>query len=159
MQLEQPATAVDWNGVVPVALDWRVVSLVLVLSTLAASLNVPNGGIPFALTAFVLLTGGGVVGHVLGERRLRRITAELARRWDESGARIEDVTRSGSLTGTAWTVHTAAGPVTITGFALAPISKVALEWQGTGDVHSARDVENRLETLATEWRREFFELS
>ena len=159
MQLEQPSTAVDWNGAVPVALDWRVVGLVLGLSALAASLNVPNAGIPFALAAFGLLAGGGVVGHVLGERRLRRITTELVERWGAEGTQIEDVTRSGGVTGTAWTVHTADGPVTVKGFALAPLSKVSVEWQGTSDVHGARDVENRLDGLAAEWHREFFELN
>lgn len=159
MQREQQSIDADWSQAVPTALDWRVVGLVLVLSALAASLNVPFGGVPVAVAAFGVLAVGGFVGHVVGERRVRRVTAGLVERWADSGAGIEGVSRSADVAGTAWTVHTSNGPVTVRGLALAPISKVSIEWQGTGDALDASEAEERLDRLADEWVAELVEFS
>lgn len=152
------ATRPRWDGTVPRAIDPRVVALVIVLAGLAASVNVPYGGLPLAGVAFLVLTGGGLVAHVLGQRRIRRITAGLAERWDENGGDVRAVERASGWSRTTWVVHTAAGPVTITGLALAPLSKVSIEWQGTGDVLQASTAEDRLDALATEWYREVVEI-
>ncbi|WP_290817133.1 hypothetical protein [Halovivax sp.] len=157
MQVERTTAAASWDGTVPSAFDWRVVGLVVVLAALAASFNLPHGGPAFAAGAFVLLTAGGLAAHALGERRLRRITTGLAERWDADGARIESVSGSAGLTGTEWTIRTASGPVVVRGLALAPLSKLSIEWQGTGDVLEASDAEARLDALAEEWYREVVE--
>lgn len=154
----QPAKT-DREQAVPIALDWRVVVLVLVLSALAASLNVPFGGIPVAGAAFAILACGGLVGHVVGERRIRRITAGLVERWADAGARIEGVSRSNDVSGTAWTVHTSNGPVIVRGLALAPISKVTIEWRGMGDAVDASEAADQLDRLADEWFQELVEFS
>ena len=120
MQLEQssrPAEA-DWSGTVPSAFDGRILGLVVVVAALAASVNVPYGGVPLAVVAFAVLAAVGVVGHVLGERQLRRITDGLVERWVAAGGRVEDVTRSSSGMRTEWTVHTPDGNVTVGGVAV-----------------------------------------
>lgn len=151
-------TASRWDGTVPRAVDPRVVALVIGLAGLAASVNLPYGGLPLAVVAFVLLASGGVAAHVLGQRRLRRITAGLARRWDENGGDVTGIERPSGWKRTTWVVHTTAGPVTITGLALAPLSKLSIEWEGTGDVLQASAAEDRLDSLATEWYREVVEI-
>ncbi len=78
---EQAATQTAWHGTVPSALDVRVLGLVGVIAALAASLNIPFGGLAMAAGAFVVIAGGGVAVHVLGERKLRRITDGLVERW------------------------------------------------------------------------------
>lgn len=151
-------TASRWDGAVPRAIDPRVLALVIVLAGLAASVNLPYGGLPLAIVAFLVLASAGVVAHVLGQRRLRRITAGLAQRWDENGGDVTGIERPSGWTRTTWIVHTAGGPVTITGLALAPLSKVSIEWDGTGDVLQASAAEDRLDSLATEWYREVVEI-
>ena len=154
VELEQPTPTTAWNGTVPSTVDWRIVALVIGLAALAASLNLSYGGVAIALVAFGALAGGGVFAHLLGVRRLRRITDGLVDRWTADGLRVEDVTGSTGLTGTAWTVHTEAGPITVTGLALAPLSKLSIEWQGTGDIVTATEATERLDELADEWRHE-----
>lgn len=155
MHVEQSTRATAWDGTVPSAIDWRVVALVVALSGVAASLNLPYGGPTFAAVAFVLLAGVGTVAHVLGERRLRRITTALVDRWSADGARIEGVSRTSGAE-TVWTVHTANGPVTVRGLALAPVSRLAIERDGIGDTVEASAAEARLDALADEWYREVF---
>ncbi|ELY83376.1 hypothetical protein C487_00760, partial [Natrinema pallidum DSM 3751] len=50
MQLEQPSRGASgvWNGTVPNAIDARVLGVVVVTAGLAASINVPYGGLPMA---------------------------------------------------------------------------------------------------------------
>lgn len=158
MSADQSTGRSRWDGSVPRSIDPRLLALVVVLSGLAASVNVPYGGLPLAVVAFVLLAGGGIAAHVHGQRRLRRITTGLAERWDDHGGDVEAVERASNWTRTTWVVHTAAGPVTISGLALAPLSKVAIEWQGTGDVLQASAAEDRLDSLATEWYQEIVEI-
>ncbi|WP_254862168.1 hypothetical protein [Halovivax gelatinilyticus] len=147
-----------WDGGVPTAIDPRIVALVVVLAGLAASLNVPYGGIEFAAVAFCALTIVGICAHVLGQRRLQRITAGLADHWDEHGASVEAVSHADGWGRTSWVVSTSAGSITVTGLALAPLSKVSIEWQGTGDVLQASEAEDRLESLAAEWYQEVVEI-
>ncbi|WP_049926911.1 hypothetical protein [Halopiger goleimassiliensis] len=160
MQLEQgPRSAeADWSGTVPNAFDGRVLGFVVVIAGLAASLNVPYGGIPFAAVAFVVLAVLGVVAHVLGERQLRRITDGLVERWVEAGGHVEDVTRSDSGMRTEWTVHTPDGDVTIGGIALVPISRVSIEWQGVTDSMDASEADENIDALAASLYEELFEI-
>ncbi|MDJ1432300.1 hypothetical protein [Halostagnicola sp. A-GB9-2] len=162
MQLEQSATETgtdtDWTDTIPSAFDARVLGLVVTLAGLAASVNVPYGGLPMAGVAFATLTVIGVVGHVLGERKLRRITDGLAERWSQKGVAIERVTRSSSGMRTQWTLHTPDGDVTVGGLALAPMSRLSIEWDGISDSMSAGEAESDLETLANGLYREIFEL-
>ncbi|WP_255168595.1 hypothetical protein [Natrononativus amylolyticus] len=158
MQLEQPAERSahsNWNGTVPGGVDAKVVATVVVAAGLAASLNLPYGGPLAAAAAFALLTSGGVVVHLLGERRLRRVTDGLVEQWVDAGGRVEDVTRTSGLR-TEWTVHTAAGDVTVGGFAMAPISRLSITRDGIGEAMAAADAERHLEQLASEWYRELF---
>lgn len=143
-----------WDGTVPRPVDLRLLGVVGGLAALAASVNVPFGGLPFAVIAFGVLATGGVLAHIRGRHRLHRITSGLAERWDEDGTGVEAVELAAGRTRTTWVVRTAAGPVTISGLALAPVSKVAIEWRGTTDVLPATDAEDRLDTLATSWFRE-----
>ncbi|MWV39896.1 hypothetical protein [Natrialba sp. INN-245] len=158
MQLEQPAREMGWNGTVPNAFDSRILGFVGVTAALAASLNVPYGGVAFAVAAFGVLAAIGVVVHVLGERKLRRITDGLVERWASSGAEIEDVTRSSEGMRTEWTVRTPNGTVTIGGVALVPIARLSVEWQGVGDSMDASEAEADLDQLAASLYEEIFEI-
>lgn len=157
MQLEQQASTVGWDGSVPAAFDGRLVVLIVAISALAASMNIPYGGVVAAVAAFGVLAGGGIVGHVVGERRLRRLADELTERWARRGGRIDDVTRSSRGLRTEWIVHTERGPIKIGGLALAPVSKLTVDWEGTGDTVDATDAEQRLDRLADEWYAEVFD--
>ncbi|QLG49447.1 hypothetical protein [Natrinema halophilum] len=159
MQLEQPSqgTARTWSGTVPSAVDPRVLGLIVVTAGLAASINVPYGGWPAAAAAFALLSGGGIALHVLGERKLRRITDGLVERWDTAGGRIEDVTRSSNGMQTEWRVHTPDGEIVIGGIALIPIARLTIEWRGIGDTMAASEAESNLDQLAAGLYREIFE--
>ncbi|ADB61877.1 hypothetical protein Htur_3009 [Haloterrigena turkmenica DSM 5511] len=164
MQLEQP-TQVEgstresgWSGTVPSAIDARILGLVVVVGGLAASVNIPYGGVPMALAAFAVLVGGGVVAHVLGERQLRRITDGLVERWVDDGAYIEDVTRSSDGMRTEWEIHTPDGEIRIGGLALVPISRFSVEWQGVGDTMDASEAEENLDALARGLYAEFFDI-
>lgn len=158
MQLEQPAQDAAWSGTVPSALDVRVLGLVVVTAALAASLNVPYGGLPMAAVAFVLLAGGGAAVHLLGERKLRRITDGLVERWVDAGGQITDVTRSSDGMRSEWTVHTPDGEITIGGIALIPFSRLSVEWQGVGDTMDASEAEANLDRLADGLFQEIFEI-
>ncbi|MFC4543107.1 hypothetical protein ACFO5R_14350 [Halosolutus amylolyticus] len=158
MQLEQPSQETTWSGTVPTAVDARVLGLVVVTAALAASLNVPYGGLLLAGVAFVVLAIGGGVVHLLGERRLRRITDGLVDRWLDAGAQITDVTRSSSGMRTEWTVYTPEGEITIGGVALVPVSRLAVEWQGVGDAMDAGEAEADLDRLAESLYAEIFEI-
>ena len=162
MQLDQQSperdrtTVTDSSRIAPTAFDVRVVALVAVLAAIAASVNVPYGGLEFAVVAFVLLGVGGIGAHVVGERRLRRLTDDLVARWIDAGGQVEDVTRSTNGRRTEWTVHTPEGPITVGGLAFAPISKVSLEHHGVGDTVSVADATRDLDRLAAEWYQEVF---
>ncbi|MFC3956954.1 hypothetical protein [Halovivax cerinus] len=143
----------EWDGSVPRSVDVRVLGLAIGLSAVAASVNVPFGGGALAIVAFGILSGGAILAHLHGQCRLRRITAGLATRWDDGG-RVATVEHASGWTRTTWVVHTAAGPVTISGLALTPFSKVSIEWDGTSDVLGATTAEQRLDALATEWFQE-----
>ncbi|WP_247002374.1 hypothetical protein [Halosolutus gelatinilyticus] len=156
MQLEQRSRESLWDGTVPSAIDARVLGLVVVIAALAASVNVPYGGVIVAVAAFALLTAGGVVGHLLGERKLRRITDGLVDRWLGAGAQITDVTRSSEGMRTEWTVHTPEGEITIGGVALVPIARLSVEWQGVGDAMDASDADDDLDRLAESLFEEIF---
>ncbi|WP_265108475.1 hypothetical protein [Halosolutus halophilus] len=158
MQLEQPTQDATWSGTVPNAFDGRVLGLVVVIAALAASLNVPYGGLLMAGVAFALLAIGGGVVHLLGERKLRRITDGLVERWLDAGAQITDVTRSSKGMRTEWTVHTPDGEITIGGVALVPISRLAVEWQGVGDGMDASEAEANLDRVAESLFEEIFEI-
>lgn len=172
MQLEQPTQESErptqeseqriresgWSGTVPSAVDLRILGLVVVTAGLAASLNLPYGGLPMAVAAFVLLVGGGVVVHLLGERKLRRITDGLVERWVAAGGQIEDVTRSSDGMQTEWTVHTHDGEIVIGGVALVPITRLSVEWQGVGDTMDASEAEDNLDALADGLYAEIFEI-
>lgn len=158
MQLEQPTQEATWSGTVPTAFDGRVLGVIVATAALAASLNVPYGGLAMAAGAFALLAVGGVAVHVLGERKLRRITDGLVDRWLDQGARITDVTRSKSGMRTEWTVHTPDGEITIGGVALVPFSRLAVEWQGIGDAMDASDAADDLDLLAERLYEEIFEI-
>ena len=162
MQLEQPTQQstpdADWTGTVPSAVDARIIGLVVVVGGLAASVNLPYGGVPMALAAFAILAGGGVAAHVLGERKLRRITDGLVERWVDAGAHIEDVTRSSDGMRTEWRVQTPDGDVVIGGLALIPICRLSVEWQGMGDSMDAGEAEENLDALAQGLYAEFFEM-
>lgn len=158
MQLERPTTQTPaWDGTVPSALDYRVLALVVGLAGLAASLNVPYGGLPFALAAFAALVCGGVGCHLLGERRLRGLTDDLLAEWTDRGGHIESVTRSARGFRTEWTVHTAAGDLTIGGLPFAPISRLSVTRDGIGEAVAVTDAHDELEYLADQWYREFLE--
>lgn len=159
MQLDHESpdrTAGAESRTVPTAFDVRVVALVVGLAALAASVNVPYGGLEVALVAFVVLVAGGIGAHVVGERRLRRFTDEFVDRWVDAGGDVEDVTRSTDGRRTAWTVHTPDGQITVGGLALAPISRVSLEHRGIGDTLSVADATGDVDRLAEEWYREVF---
>ncbi|SDR03409.1 hypothetical protein [Natronobacterium texcoconense] len=160
MQLEQSAgeTASNWGGTVPTAFDLRVVGLIVVVATLAASVNVPYGGLPVAAVAFLVLLGTGFAVHLLGERKLRRITDELVSRWDEAGGTIEDVTCTTAGSRTEWIVHTPDGDVTVGGVPVAPITQLSVEWQGVGDTMDASEAEENLDRLAETLYEEIFEI-
>lgn len=158
MQLEQPSQESRWRGTVPSARDSRVLGLVVVTAALAASLNVPYGGLPVGLVAFAILAGGGVAVHLLGERKLRRITDGLVERWIDAGGEISDVTRSSEGMRTEWVVHTPDGTVRIGGVALVPISRLSVEWQGVGDTMDASEAEAELDRLADSLFEEIFEI-
>ena len=160
MQLEQRSrtTEADWSGTIPNAFDGRIVAVVVVLAGLAASLNVPYGGLPLGVAAFVLLLAGGVIGHVLGERQLRRLTDGLVAHWSAAGGTVDGVTRSANGMRTEWTVHTSAGDVTVGGIALVPIARLSVEYQGVGDSVDASDAEANLDTIADELYEEIFEI-
>ena len=158
MQLEQPSQgAATWSGTVPSAVDGRVLGLVVVTAGLAASINLSYGGLPMAIAAFALLSTGGVACHLLGERKLRRITDGLVERWSEAGGEIEAVTRSSSGMQTEWRVHTPDGEVVIGGIALIPIARLSVEWRGIGDTMAASEAESNLDRLADGLYREIFE--
>ncbi|MFP8957086.1 hypothetical protein ACLI4Y_10180 [Natrialbaceae archaeon A-CW3] len=156
MSLEQSTRQSAWNGTVPNAFDLRVIALVIVAAGLAASVNVPYGGLEVAVVAFGLLVAAGTVGHLLGQRRVRRVTATLVDHWAGDGGQIEDVTRSSSWLRTEWLVHTPDGPISVGGLALLPISRISITWRGTGDSLSISEAEADLETLADDWYREVF---
>ncbi|MFD1563304.1 hypothetical protein ACFR99_07070 [Haloarchaeobius amylolyticus] len=160
MQLEQSSreTTAAWSGTVPSAIDVRVLGLIVVTAGLAASINVPYGGLPMAAVAFALLAGGGIALHVLGERKLRRLTDDLVERWVAAGGEIDDVTRSSTGTGTAWRVHTPDGDIVISGVALVPITRLSVEWQGIGDTMDASEAEENIDRLAESLYREIFEI-
>ncbi|RQG90048.1 hypothetical protein EA462_08590 [Natrarchaeobius halalkaliphilus] len=158
MQLEQQTGETDWNGTVPNAFDLRILGFVGVIAALAASLNVPYGGIAFALVAFGILAGGGLVVHALGQRKLRRITDGLVERWVEAGGEIESVTRSSGGMRTEWTIRTTAGTVTIGGVAVVPIARLSVEWHGVSDSMDAADAEANLDRLADSLFEEIFEI-
>lgn len=155
-QLEQRTAESEWTGTVPTAFDARVLGLVVVTAGLAASLNVPYGGISTAAAAFAVLLVVGLAGHALGQRRLRRVTDELVEYWSRRGGTIEGVTRSAGRMRTEWTLHTPDGPVTVGGLALAPISRLSVSWQGVGDSTSVAEAEADLEALADGLYREIF---
>ncbi len=160
MQLEQPSrdASPTWNGTVPNAVDARVLGLVVVTAGLAASINVPYGGLPTAAAAFTLLTGVGLGCHLLGERKLRRITDDLVERWVAAGGEIEDVSRSSNGTRTEWRVHTPDGEIVIGGVALVPIARLSVEWRGIGDTMAASEAEENIDRLAETLYREIFEI-
>ncbi|WP_436345077.1 hypothetical protein [Natronorubrum sp. FCH18a] len=164
MQLEQPTQAqaqaqeAGWSGTIPSAVDARVLGLVVVVGGLAASVNVPYGGLSMALVAFVVLVGGGAVVHLLGERKLRRITDGLVERWVAAGGRIDDVTRSSDGMRTEWTVHTPDGEITVGGVALVPVAQLFVEWQGVGDTMAASEAEENIDALAESLYAEIFEI-
>ncbi|PGF16366.1 hypothetical protein CP556_09735 [Natrinema sp. CBA1119] len=160
MQLEQSSRGATstWSGTVPSAVDARVLGLVVVTAALAASINVPYGGLPMAAAAFVLLASGGVALHLLGERKLRRITDELVEKWVAAGGQIDDVTRSSNGMRTEWRVHTPDGEIVIGGIALVPIARLAVEWQGIGDTMAASEAEADIDRLAESLYREIFEI-
>ncbi|MGQ3411387.1 hypothetical protein [Natrinema versiforme] len=160
MQLEQSsrATGTTWSGTVPSAVDARVLGLVAVTAGLAASINVPYGGLPMAGAAFALLTGCGVALHLLGERKLRRLTDDLVERWAAAGGQIEDVTRSSNGMQTEWRVHTPDGEIVIGGIALVPIARLSVEWRGIGDTIDASEAEANIDRLAESLYREIFEI-
>ncbi|ELY51268.1 hypothetical protein [Natronorubrum bangense] len=158
MQLEQATQESGWSGTIPSAIDVRLLGLVVITAGLAASVNVPYGGLPVAVAAFVVLVGGGVVVHVLGERKLRRITDGLVERWIAAGGEIDDVTRSADGMRTEWTVHTSGGEITVGGIALVPIAKLSVEWQGVGDTMDASEAEANLDALADSLYEECFEI-
>ncbi|MDQ2051251.1 hypothetical protein RBH26_12255 [Natronolimnohabitans sp. A-GB9] len=158
MQLEQASPETSWSGTVPSAVDLRVVGVVVVTGGLAASLNVPYGGMVMAIAAFVALVGGGIVAHLLGERKLRRITDGLVERWVEAGGHVEEVTRSSDGMRTEWIVHTPDGEITIGGLALVPIARLTVEWQGVGDTMDASEAETHLDALADSLYEEIFEI-
>ncbi|MDS0476599.1 hypothetical protein [Natrinema sp. 1APR25-10V2] len=159
MQLEQPnqGAAPTWSGTVPSAVDGRVLGLIVVTAGLAASMNLPYGGLPMAAAAFALLSVGGVTLHLLGERKLRRITDGLVERWVAAGAEIDAVTRSSSGTRTEWRIHTPDGEVVVGGVALVPIARLSVEWRGIGDTMAASEAEADLDGLAEGLYREIFE--
>ncbi|WP_440763860.1 hypothetical protein [Natronorubrum sp. DTA7] len=162
MQLEQPTQSqsrtAGWSGTIPSAVDARVLGLVVVTAGLAASVNVPYGGLPVALVAFVALVGAGVAVHVLGERKLRRITDGLVERWVAAGGQIDDVTRSSDGMRTEWTVHTPDGEITVGGIALVPVAQLSVEWQGVGDTMAASEAEANIDALAESLYAEIFEI-
>ncbi|MFP8953550.1 hypothetical protein ACLI4Z_11325 [Natrialbaceae archaeon A-arb3/5] len=158
MQRQQSSRETGWNGTVPSAFDLRILGFVGVIAALAASVNAPYGGLPFAVVAFVFLLGGGIVVHLLGERKLRRITDGLVERWVEAGGAIEDVTRSSEGMRTEWTIHTDDGNVTVGGIALIPIAQLSVEWQGVGDTMDASEAEENLDQLAESLYSEIFEI-
>ncbi|RZH69562.1 hypothetical protein [Natrinema altunense] len=159
MQLEQPSrdTAAVWNGTVPNAIDARVLGVVVVTAGLAASINVPYGGLPMAVAAFALLAGSGVACHLLGERKLRQLTDDLVARWSAAGGEIEAVTRSSNGMRTEWRVHTPDGEIVVGGVALVPITRLSVEWQGISDTMAAGEAAANIDRLAETLYREIFE--
>ena len=162
MQLEQPTQrqtrTAGWSGTIPSAVDARVLGLVVVTAGLAASVNVPYGGLPVAIAAFVALVAAGVAVHIFGERKLRRITDGLVERWIAAGGRIDDVTRSSDGMRTEWTVHTPDGEITVGGIALVPVAQLSVKWQGVGDTMAASEAEENIDALAESLYAEIFEI-
>ncbi|ELY40447.1 hypothetical protein [Natronorubrum tibetense] len=162
MQLEQPtqrqSQTAGWSGTIPSAVDARVLGLVVVTAGLAASVNVPYGGLPVAIAAFVALVAGGIAVHILGERKLRRITDGLVERWVAAGGQIDDVTRSSDGMRTEWTVHTPDGEITAGGIALVPVAQLSVKWQGVGDTMAASEAEENIDALAESLYTEIFEI-
>lgn len=156
MQLEQSARDTTWSGTVPTAFDLRVLGLIVLIAALAASVNVPYGGLVVAAGSFAVLVIAGTVAHTLGERKLRRLTDGLVDRWLDAGGQITDVTRSTSGMRTEWTVHTPDGEIIIGGIALVPISRLGVEWQGVGDSMDASEAEANLDRLADGLFEEIF---
>lgn len=154
----QEEDAANWTGTVPSAIDLRVLGVVGVLAALAASLNIPYGGVSMAIAAFGILSVGGVVVHLLGERKLRRITDGLVEHWVDAGGKIDGVTRASDGMRTAWTVHTPEGDIVIGGVALVPMTRLSVEWQGVGDTMDASDAEENLDQLAAGLYAEIFEI-
>jgi hypothetical protein len=157
MQREQSRND-RWRGTVPSALDGRVLGLIVAVAALAASLNVPYGGLSVGIAAFAVLAAIGVCVHLLGERKLRRITDGLVERWVGAGAKVDDVTRTGSGMRTEWVVHTPDGRIRIGGVALMPFSRLSVEWQGVGDTMDASEAEAKLDRLADSLFEEIFEI-
>ncbi|SFB86249.1 hypothetical protein SAMN05444422_102447 [Halobiforma haloterrestris] len=159
MQLEESAErARDWSGTVPTAFDARVIGLVLATAALAASVNVPYGGVSMAAVAFAVLTAGGIGVHLLGERKLRRLTHGLVERWTAAGGTVEGVTRTGDGMRTEWIVHTPDGDVTVGGIPLVPMARLSVEWQGVGDTMDADEAEENVDRLAATLYEEIFEI-
>ncbi|EMA35392.1 hypothetical protein [Halobiforma nitratireducens] len=148
----------DWSGTVPTAFDARVVALVLATAALAASVNVPHGGFAMAGVAFLLLTAGGLAVHWLGERKLRRVTAELVERWSDAGGTIDGVSRTSDGMRTEWVVHTPDGDVTVGGVPVVPMARLSVEWQGVGDTMDAGEAEENVDRLAETLYEEIFEI-
>ncbi|APX96927.1 hypothetical protein [Natronorubrum daqingense] len=164
MELEQSAREptqsgqARWEGTVPSAIDARILGLVVVTAGVAASVNIPAGGVVVALAAFALLASAGVVVHLLGERKLRRITDELVERWVAAGGEITDVTRTSAGMRTEWTIETPDGEVTVGGIALVPVAQFFVEWQGVGDSMAASEAEENIDALAESLYEELFEI-
>jgi hypothetical protein len=158
MQLEQPSRDANWEGTVPNAVDGRVVGVVVVTAGLAASINLPYGGLAMAVASFAVLTGVGLGCHLLGERQLRRLTDDLVERWAAAGGEIEAVTRSATGMRTEWRVRTPEGEVVIGGIALVPIARLSIEWRGIADTMPASEAEERIDRLAESLYREIFEI-
>lgn len=160
MQLEQPSgRTTTWSGTVPSAVDLRVIGIVVATAGLAASVNLSYGGLPMAVAAFALLSGGGVACHLLGERKLRGITDGLVERWSAAGGEIDAVTRSSNGMRTEWRVHTPEGEIVIGGIALVPIARLSVEWRGIGDAMPADEAAANIDRLAESLYREIFEFS
>lgn len=157
-QLEQPERSAQWAGTIPATVDARILGLVVVTAALAASVNLPYGGLPLAVTAFALLSATGGVAHYLGERKLRRLTVGLVERWVDAGGQIEAITCSGGWNRTEWTIHTPDGKITVGGLALVPIARLTIEWDGLSDSMDADEAETNLDAVAEELYEELFEI-
>ncbi|GAB3017038.1 hypothetical protein [Natronobiforma cellulositropha] len=151
------STQADWNGTVPSTWDVRIVAFVVVVAALAASLNVPSGGIAVAGVAFVLLAGGGLLSHRHGERQLRDLTRRVVDHWVERGGAVEAVERTSSGTLTEWEVRTPDGTISVGGLALTPLSRFVVRWDGLSEGMAASEADADLERLAEEWYRELFD--
>ena len=157
MQLEQQSPTPHWQGSVPNAVDGILVVFILVAAALAASMNVPYGGPVVAGSAFVVLAIGGIGGHLLGVRRLRRLTEALIEHWTDRGGDVTGIARSSGYRA-EWVIQTSEGEITIGGLAMVPMSRLSIQYDGTGETLAATDVEERLESVAEEWYLEVFGL-